>query len=450
MAHAMNVGRRGFVAGSGKTVEEFNAATHYEADNVLSHTVKEGFEPLLHWLEDMGMPVNVSYDIATPFGGMADEQGNGGAAGPHNFFNQFVARYQEMGGWLLTQTRGTHLIVDDQGTVVGLQCVGADGETINIAAKAAILATGGFQSDPELKARYLGVDGHQVSCMGTPYNTGAGMKMAQEVGASLQGAFSQWAGAFVAAEPAKNPAEDVEVYEANDYTTEEGGKFWLYECMIDTIDGRVIWVNSDGERFVDENLPGNSSKPAVGRQRRAAAIIVCDAPVWEEWMATPAASLADTIADQMAIVTSDAVGGAYFQADTIEELADQLNAAGPATYMVHKGNLVKTIAEYNAAAEAGAGADLFPPKTGDGRCVPIATPPFYAFPVQAAPYATFGGEAIDENAQVLDLSRKPIAGHYATVPCAGGVFYEFYTGAIASAGITGRMAADAATWAIRG
>lgn len=82
MAHAMNVGRRGFVAGSGKTVEEFNAATHYEADNVLSHTVKEGFEPLLHWLEDMGMPVNVSYDIATPFGGMADEQGNGGAAGP--------------------------------------------------------------------------------------------------------------------------------------------------------------------------------------------------------------------------------------------------------------------------------------------------------------------------------------------------------------------------------
>ena len=120
MAHAMNVGRRGFVAGSGKTVEEFNAATHYEADNVLSHTVKEGFEPLLHWLEDMGMPVNVSYDIATPFGGMADEQGNGGAAGPHNFFNQFVARYQEMGGWLLTQTRGTHLIVDDQGTVVGL------------------------------------------------------------------------------------------------------------------------------------------------------------------------------------------------------------------------------------------------------------------------------------------------------------------------------------------
>lgn len=118
--------------------------------------------------------------------------------------------------------------------------------------------------------------------------------------------------------------------------------------------------------------------------------------------------------------------------------------------MVHKGNLVKTIAEYNAAAEAGTGSDLFPPKTGDGRYVPIATPSFYAFPVQAAPYATFGGVAIDENAQVLDLNRKPIAGLYATVPCAGGVFYEFYTGTIASAGITGRMVADAATRAIRG
>lgn len=64
--------------GSGKTVEEFNAATHYEADNVLSHTVKEGFEPLLHWLEDMGMPVNVSYDIATPlrrYGRRAGQRG---------------------------------------------------------------------------------------------------------------------------------------------------------------------------------------------------------------------------------------------------------------------------------------------------------------------------------------------------------------------------------------
>ncbi len=439
-------------AGSaGKTLEEFDTFTQYEATSDLSHKEILDFEPYLHWVQDdLQLPVDVNYDLDTPFGRMLNADGEGNPSAPRYFFDAFVDKFEQLGGQIMTETRATRLLTDENRTIVGLQCSTKDGSIIKIGTPCVILACGGFQNDSELKNRYFGVEGAQTACMGTPYNTGAGIKMASEVGASLQGDMSQWAGCFVASQPAKNWMEDVEAYEANGFNEEVGGKWWLYETVIDNLENRNIWVNSDGLRFVDETLPGLSSKHAVSRQRRSAAIIVMDAPAWNDWMATPAAaSLVGTVGDQMQIITSDAVGGAYFQADSIEELADQLNAAGPATYKVHKANLVKTIAEYNAAAEAGAGADLFPAKSAAYSCTPIAEPPFYALPIQACAYAPYGGLAIDENAQVLDLSRKPIDGLYATVPCAGGVFHEFYAGTIAAAGITGRWAGHAAAEAAK-
>lgn len=431
----------------GKTIETFDAFTEYGNTSELAHAAYSGFEPLLHWVEeDLQLPVDVNYD--TPFGRMLNADGEGNPTAPRYFFDKFVELYESLGGQILTETRATHVIMDENRTrAVGLQCEDKDGNVVKIGAGAVILACGGWQNNSELRARYLGVDGHQAKCMGTPYNTGAGLMMAVEAGASLQGAMSQWAGCFVAADPAKNWMEDPDSYEEYGYDAETGGKWWLYNTVIDTMDASNIWVNSDGLRFVDENLPGISSKHAVAQQRRSTCIVICDAAVWDEWMAMPPASYADSVQEQIDIITSDAVGGRVFSADTIEELADALNGSGVATCQVHKANLVKTVEEYNAAAEAGTGADLYPPKASS--CTPLTTPPFYAFPIQAAPYANYGGVAIDENAQVLDLSRKPIFGLYATVPCAGGVFNEFYTGTIAAAGVTGRMAASAAVAAIK-
>ncbi len=274
--------------------------------------------------------------------------------------------------------------------------------------------------------------------------------MATEVGASLQGSMSNWAGDLVPALPAKNWYEDVESFEQNGYSNNELGKWWLYSTVLSPTPAQAIWVNCDGKRFTDENLPGNTSPCAVARQQRASAIIICDSAVWEDWMSTEAYGAASpTCKEMMDVITSDTVGGKVFQADTIEDLADQLNNAGPATYKVHKTNLVQTVKEYNEAAKADKGDELFPPKAGGSAiCVPLENPPFYAVPARPTIYATYGGVAIDENTQVLDISRKPIEGLYACVPTAGGAFHEAYTGCIADAGITGRMAGDAVAKAI--
>lgn len=196
----------------------------------------------------------------------------------------------------------------------------------------------------------------------------------------------RWAGCFVAADPAKNWMEDPAAYEEYGYDAQTGGKWWLYNTVIDTMDASNIWVNADGLRFVDENLPGISSRHAVARQPHATCLVVCDATVWNEWMAMPPASYAASVQEQIDIITSDAVGGRVFSAVSTERLADALNESGIATCRVHKANFVKTVEEYNAAAEAGSGADLYPPKASS--CTPLVTPPFYAFPIQAAPTPT--------------------------------------------------------------
>ena len=54
------------------------------------------------------------------------------------------------------------------------------------------------------------------------------------------------------------------------------------------------------------------------------------------------------------------------------------------------------------------------------------------------------------SARVLDISRQPLPGLYAAVPTAGGAFTEYYTGTVAAAGITGRLAANSAADLILG
>ena len=84
--------------------------------------------------------------------------------------------------------------------------------------------------------------------------------------------------------------------------------------------------------------------------------------VWDEFLANVTRDAIANMAEKIEIVTSDLVGGAYYTGATIEELADNMNAAGYETHQVHKANLVKTVEEYNAAAKAGTAAELEVPR----------------------------------------------------------------------------------------
>ena len=431
---------------AGATPEAYDQYTQYLGHTDLAHQFVGDSNRWFHWCQDSGLAVaepeareGYISNVETFMLCMGSEFG-AYTYGCREFFDSFEALFAQAGGTLLTETRAEKLYVDDDGRVYGMRAKAADGRTLRIRAKACVIATGGFQGDSELRCRYLGDQADMATIHAVPYCTGNGLKMCLEAGASMQGAMSNFSGTIAAAWPAKDWCEDAEDYEARDYSDE--GKYWLYAQHFDFQPANAIFVNLDGKRFTDETEKFYRQAQAVIKQKRATGIMLCDDPTWQEWLETEGNyGLSHTVRQQLEeIILTDKIGGAVFEADTLEELADKMNATGVATYMVNKGALVRTVAEYNAAAEAGEADLLDVPRAGGAA--PLATPPFHAFPTRVAIYATWGGVAIDTHARVLDKNMRPIPGLYACAPTAGGIMREVYTGAVATAGTTGMWAGE--------
>jgi succinate dehydrogenase/fumarate reductase flavoprotein subunit len=450
------------VGAAGTTDEEYDTFERGQSTGELSHAAFDSVPDLLAWLQTLDLPIEVSgvgessgsgLEAQTsssgnaPRGHFVNEQGEGGVIAGHYFFTQFGNLFESLGGTLLTETRADKLIVDENNAIAGIVCYGSDDKPIRIKTTQVILACGGFQNDEELKCRYLGRDAWSAAVMGSPYNNGAGIKMATAIGASLQGEMGRFAGQFAPALPAKAWCEDVDAYEQGDYNQEVGGKWFMADMNLDTLPNSGIVVNNYGKRFGDEKSDGHNFEPLVAQQPHAVGIIITDDDGWNDWTGSLTYSVMQTIGEKLEHILSEEVGGAAYTGNTIEELADNLNASGLASHSVVKANLVNTVAEYNAAVDAGTTADLEVPRT-TGNILPIVTPPFHAMPIRNSIFVTFGGLAVNEKAQVLGPSRKPIPGLYACSPTAGGFMHEMYVGSIAHAGVTGMWAGDAVAEAL--
>lgn len=329
----------------------------------------------------------------------------------------------------MLRTRALKLLTDDEGTIVGLRAKGPEG-TLNIKGKAVILACGGFQSNPEFRQRYFGREADLATVMGSPYNQGDGIRIAQEVGAALSGAMSTFSGSWAAAHPCEYPLEDPEEYEKATYDPGSGSLDWLNSISTVSMPAGAILVNLNGERYVDEVAAYPRNIHPTIRQPQAKGIMIFDKPMYD--LIVPYHGL--EMEERVEAIRE--AGGVVVIADTMSELADKL-AELPTP--VHKANFFKTIDEYNKAVDAGKSAELEVARTG--APIKIETPPFYAFPVTVKIYACFGGLAINEYAQVLDTQHEPIPGLYACPPTAGGIMRSIYRGMIACAGVFGTIAA---------
>ena len=84
-----------------------------------------------------------------------------------------------------------------------------NGSAKEFRAKAVILACGGFEANPEWRARYLGPGWDLAKVRGTRFNMGDGLKMALKIGASafgkLDGKACRFLGALCARSSAISP-----------------------------------------------------------------------------------------------------------------------------------------------------------------------------------------------------------------------------------------------------
>ncbi|WDZ83785.1 FAD-dependent oxidoreductase [Micromonospora cathayae] len=300
-------------------------------------------------------------------------------------------------------TEATDLVRDDDGTVVGMTLRGPDGEVRSVRATAVVLATGGFEGNPEMMRRHVGYVVPTI-CRGGSYNTGAGITMALAAGARRTGRWDNF-------HPL--PADP----------RSAGGDRGLltFAAIMETVPYSIM-LNRKAARFMDEgvttmDLLYDEVGRAVQAQPEQIAYAVFDAktaglPQWRE------------------AVSRDLLDEPY-SAATIGELAAQLGIDPEAAR--------ETVAAYNAAApDGGARFDAMRP---DGlRTAPGLTPaksnwaqrvdtaPFYAFPVTCANVFTMGGIGTSPAAEVVTEAGDPIPGLYAAGEMTG-LYQAKYVGA---------------------
>ena len=320
---------------------------------------------------------------------------------------------------VLYGTKAHALSTDNRGRITGLTVRDADGFR-EIETKAVVLACGGFESNTEMRTRYLGPGWELAKVRGTQFNTGDGIQMALDIGAQSYG---HWSGCHAVAwdmnAPAFGDRSIADLFQKHSYP------FGLI-------------VNVEGKRFVDEGADlRNYTYAKYGK----------------EILAQPQ-RVAFQLFDQK---TKRLLRDEYFipqasvvEANTIEDIADGLGIDVDA--------LVQTVAEYNAAVQPGD----YNPTALDGKrtegieppksnwALKLDEPPYMGYAVTCGITFTFGGLKINAQTQVIDTEDAPIPGLYAAGELTGGLFYNNYPGGsgLMSGAVFGRIAgAQAAGYA---
>jgi tricarballylate dehydrogenase len=322
----------------------------------------------------------------------------GTVGGGKGLIEQYLAAAQRYGIEVRYDSPVVTLQQDGRGSIIGVVCQGVRGQE-SLAARAVVLACGGFEADPRQRAMYLGPNWDIAKVRGTPYNTGEGLQLALNAGAQPYG---HWSGCHATAWDAAAPPT---------------GDRQLTNLLTKQSYPLGLIVNAEARRFVDEGADFRNYTYArygaeILRQPNAIAYQLFDAktePLLRQDEYT-------------------APGVSRFEALSVRALAEKLSLNANA--------FERTIKEFNAAVQPGEfnpaikdgkhTTGIYPPKSN--WALPLDTPPFYAFAVTCGITFTFGGLKIDREGHVLDRAGKPLNGLYAAGELVGGLFYHNYPG----------------------
>ena len=401
-------------------LDDMGRVTQYRCDPDLTEIlVKQSLETLL-WMRGKGIRFAPIYgrqafkvDGKFKFWGGLTVEAVGGGEGLVEAWTQSAKKH---GVEVWYRARATALIADDGG-VHGVR-VRKEGRTVEVRAKAVVLAGGGFQSNPEWRARYLGPGWELAKVRGTRFNTGDVIRMALDIGAAPVG---NWSGCHAVGWERNAP-------EFGDLAV--GDQFQKHSYPFG------IMLNAEGRRFVDEGADfRNYTYAKYGR-------VILNQPGQFAWQVFDA-KVKHLLRDEYKIkqVTKAT-------ASTLEELVLKLDDVDPKAALAE-------IEAYNAAVTQ---SIPFNPNVKDGRRTTglaidksnwanlLDTPPYEAYAVTCGITFTFGGLRINTDAQVISTDGEPIPGLYAAGELVGGIFYFNYPGGtgLTNGSVFGRIAGTSA------
>jgi tricarballylate dehydrogenase len=400
--------------------DDMGRLTEYRCDPELTEVLIGNSYEAARWLKKHGVRFQPAlgrqaFKVEGKFkfwGGLACHLHGGG----QQLVQTLHAALQQKGIPVLYDTTAFALLSDDA-RVQGVR-VRHQGRVYDLRAKAVVLACGGFESNPEMRARYLGPNWDLAKVRGTRYNTGWGHRMAIDIGAAVHG---HWSGAHAV-------QWDMNAPPFGDLTV--GDRFQKHNYPFGII------VNARGERFVNEGADFHSYTYAkYGHE-------VMKQPGLFAWQVFDQ-KIVHLLRDEYRIarITKE-------KANTFEELAPRLTGVDPQRFL-------ETVREYNAAPRP----DVpFNPNIHDGlRTFGLAidktnwaqrldTPPYEAYGVTCGVTFTFGGLKVSTAAEVEDTSGAAIRGLFAAGEIVGGLYYHNYgsgTGLVAGC-VFGRLAGEGA------
>ena len=376
--------------------------------------------PTVKWMRESGIQWEILYSAAVPDGerfrwhhGSSFIHSKDGGFGLVEMWQRILERE---GIEIRFGTAAVRLLTDEKARVCGLVAQNSDG-LMEIHCKGVVLACGGFQANPAMRAQFLGSGWDLGKVRGSKYDTGDGIQMALDSGAQP---FGHWGGSH--ATPIDADAGDYEagfLDPANRrHRTHRYG--WTLGIM----------VNTEGRRFIDEGEDFNAYTYA----KTGAEIIKQPGSVAYQIFDVKLKEAIDRYLYQ---------GATPIVANSIRDLAEKLEISPDV--------LVQTVEQFNEAVvedrpfnevirDGRATKGIYPPKTNWAQ--KIDTPPYTAYAVASGLTFTYGGLKINTSCQVLNRLDQPIAGLYAAGELTGGFFYYNYPSGsgLMRGAVTGRIA----------
>jgi fumarate reductase flavoprotein subunit len=295
------------------------------------------------------------------------------------------------------ETPAAQLVREGNGRVTGVIARNKSGDYIKFnARKGVILCTGDYGNNREMVEHYCVPATHDLKVVYEPeVNTGDGHRMGLWVGAAID-----------------DPPHLAMIWDFATFS--HTGLFNL---------GRQPWlyVNSEGERFMNEDLPYGYECNQMLQQPGPGHVVwaIWDAKYDDEWPRMQSQCCKNmgppTFMWNPKQLEEALANGNVQKADTLEELAQKIK--------VPVDTFRATTERYSELARNGKDEDFgkYPE-----RLTTIEKAPYYACPMEPRRMVVLSGLKINTKMQVMDTERKVIPGLYAAGNTSGGFFGDSY------------------------
>ncbi len=384
--------------GAFKNIMEYS---HWRANARLVRAIVNESAETISWLQEQGVKFTGQMDTMPGVPSTYHVVEGAGEA----VVKALATQAKSKGAHILTGTPVVELS-KERGRINGV-VVNDDDQEVQVAARAVIIATGGYANNKEWIKKYTGYDlGTNLIPWGNTGKMGDGIRMAWGAGAAEDGlqSLEMLRVGPVGAEFAMG-CSDIEVValQPDLYVTARGERF-CDECVAlsDTNSGNAnARFSSDGFTFsiIDDSIIDDLLERGIDRGLGL--------------MFLPGYRPANVRKEMQAAIS----GGSkeVFMADSLEELA-RMTEIDPTI-------LRATVDEYNAYCAKGHD-DLC---AKDPRFLrPLNGPKYYAVKARTVFLGTMGGIRISENMEVLDRKSAAIPGLYAGGFDAGGMYGDSY------------------------